>query len=64
MLIDDRVTLAESSVICQYLDDRYPEELSCRAPINQHREALRGAGAPILSEIDGTATPRRGILKI
>jgi glutathione S-transferase len=24
VLIDDRVTLADSSVICQYLDDRYP----------------------------------------
>jgi len=25
VLIDDRVTLCDSSVICQYLDDRYPE---------------------------------------
>jgi glutathione S-transferase len=25
VLIDDRVTLADSSVICQYLEDRYPE---------------------------------------
>jgi len=25
LLIDDRVTLADSSVICQYLEDRYPE---------------------------------------
>ena len=24
VLIDDRVTLADSSVICQYLEDRYP----------------------------------------
>jgi glutathione S-transferase len=40
------------------------EELSCRTPIDQHRDALRAAGAPILSETYGTATPRRGILKI
>jgi glutathione S-transferase len=25
VLVDDRVTLADSSVICQYLEDRYPE---------------------------------------
>ena len=25
VLIDDRVTLADSSVICQYLEDRYPD---------------------------------------
>ncbi|MEZ4299789.1 MAG: glutathione S-transferase family protein [Polyangiaceae bacterium] len=25
VLMDDRVTLADSSVICQYLEDRYPE---------------------------------------
>ena len=25
LLIDDRVSLADSSVICQYLEDRYPE---------------------------------------
>ena len=25
VLIDDRVTLSDSSVICQYLEDRYPE---------------------------------------
>src|SRR2546426_7506600 len=25
VLIDERVTLADSSVICQYLEDRYPE---------------------------------------
>lgn len=25
VLIDDRVTLCDSSVICEYLDDRYPE---------------------------------------
>jgi len=25
VLIDDRVTLADSTVICQYLEDRYPE---------------------------------------
>jgi glutathione S-transferase len=27
VLIDDRVTLADSSVICQYLEDRYPSPL-------------------------------------
>ncbi len=25
VLLDDQVTLADSSVICQYLEDRYPE---------------------------------------
>src|SRR3990167_9406917 len=25
VLIDDQVTLADSSVICQYLEDRYPD---------------------------------------
>ena len=25
VLIDDRVALADSTVICQYLDDRYPD---------------------------------------
>src|SRR5881628_3227997 len=25
VLIDDQVTLSDSSVICQYLEDRYPE---------------------------------------
>ena len=40
------------------------EDLSCRTPIGQHRDALRAAGAPIMSETFGTATPRRGILKI
>src|SRR6185369_833384 len=27
VLIDDQVTLADSSVICQYLEDRYPDPL-------------------------------------
>ena len=27
VLIDDRVTLADSSVICQYLEDRYPSPM-------------------------------------
>ncbi len=27
VLVDDRVTLADSSVICQYLEDRYPKPL-------------------------------------
>jgi glutathione S-transferase len=40
------------------------EELSCRTPIAQHREALRAAGAPIMADTYGTATPRRGVLQI
>ncbi len=40
------------------------EDLSCRTPIAQHREALRAAGAPIMADTYGTATPRRGILQI
>jgi glutathione S-transferase len=40
------------------------EDLSCRTPIDRHRDALRAAGAPIMADTYGTATPRRGILKI
>jgi glutathione S-transferase len=40
------------------------EDLSCRTPIDQHRDALRASGAPIMPETYGTSTPRRGILKI
>jgi glutathione S-transferase len=40
------------------------EDLSCRTPIAQHREALRAAGAPIMQDTYGTATPRRGILQL
>lgn len=36
VLIDDRVTLADSSVICQYLEDRYPDP-----PLYPHDVALR-----------------------
>lgn len=32
VLLDDKVTLADSSVICQYLEDRYPKPTKrCRA---------------------------------
>ena len=30
VLIDDEVTLTDSTVICEYLDERYPEPLCCR----------------------------------
>jgi glutathione S-transferase len=40
------------------------EELSCRTPIDQHRSALRDAGAPIMAESYGTSRPRRGVLEI
>ena len=40
------------------------EELSLRTPLPQQREALRVAGAPIMAETYGTATPRRGVMRI
>ena len=40
------------------------EDVSCRTPIAEHREALRAAGAPIMQDTYGTATPRRGILQL
>ncbi|HEY6599404.1 MAG TPA: glutathione S-transferase family protein [Pseudomonadales bacterium] len=40
------------------------EDLSCRTPIDAHREALRQAGAPIMAESFGTSKPRRGVLQI
>jgi glutathione S-transferase len=43
---------------------RAHEELSCRTPIAQHRDALRAVGAPIMAESYGTSRPRRGVLKI
>jgi hypothetical protein len=39
------------------------EDLSCRTPIDAHREALRQAGAPIMAESLGTTKPRRGFLR-
>ena len=35
-----------------------------RTPIPKQREVLAGMGAPLLSETYGTATPRRGIMRI
>jgi glutathione S-transferase len=40
------------------------EDLSTRTPIDQHRAALRDAGAPVSDETFGTTRPRRGILRI
>ena len=40
------------------------EDLSARTPIPKQREALLAAGAPITAETFGTATPRRGMMKI
>ncbi|MEW6270025.1 MAG: glutathione S-transferase family protein [Thermodesulfobacteriota bacterium] len=131
VLIDDAVALCDSSVICQYLEDRraepalYPqdvtdrararwleefadtrmgdvfvwrlfnqlvirrfvwneepdqalverafsrpsfatlkpfEKLTLRTPIAEVREALAAAGAPVMRETYGTATPRRGVM--
>ena len=94
VLIDDRVTLCDSSVICQYLEDCYPatgavpgrplrsrprpralaqecfkrlnpfEDKMLRTPIAKHRDALAAMGAPLMSETYGTATPRRGLMRI
>jgi len=40
------------------------EDKMIRTPIPQHREVLAALGAPLLSETYGTATPRRGIMRI
>ena len=40
------------------------EDLCCRTPLPQHREALLAAGAPVTSTTYATATPRRGIMRI
>jgi glutathione S-transferase len=40
------------------------EECTLRTPIAEVRDALRAAGAPILPETCGTATPRRGVMPI
>jgi len=39
VLMDDRVTLADSSVICQYLEDRYPTPALLPADIGQRARA-------------------------
>jgi glutathione S-transferase len=39
LLIDDRVTLADSSVICQYLEDRYPEPALYPADVAERARA-------------------------
>ena len=39
VLIDDRVTIADSSVICQYLEDRYPTPALLPADIGQRARA-------------------------
>ena len=40
------------------------EETSLRTPLRQQRDALRAAGAPIMTETYGTAAPRRGVMRI
>jgi glutathione S-transferase len=47
-----------------FVQVRAYEELSCRTPIDQHHNALRAAGAPIMAETHGTSRPRRGVLRI
>lgn len=39
VLIDDQVTLADSSVICQYLEDRFPEPVLYPQPIADRARA-------------------------
>jgi len=39
------------------------EEISLRTPVQQHREALADAGAPVSRVSYGTDKPRRGILR-
>jgi glutathione S-transferase len=39
VLLDDRVTLADSSVICQYLDDRYPVPAIYPADVAERAQA-------------------------
>jgi glutathione S-transferase len=48
VLLDDRVTLADSSVICEYLEDRYPD------PALHPREAATRARARWLEEFADT----------
>jgi len=40
------------------------EERMMRTPIAQHRAVLSELGAPLMSETYGTATPRRGMMRI
>lgn len=40
------------------------EEKMLRVPPAQHRDALRELGAPLTADTYGTATPRRGMMKI
>ena len=40
------------------------EDASLRTPLPKHRDALREAGAPIMTETYGTDTPRRGVMCI
>ncbi len=40
------------------------EDRTLRTPIAEHREALARMGAPIMAETYGTASPRRGIMRI
>ena len=40
------------------------EELSLRTPLAHHRAALAEAGAPIMQDTYGTATPRRGVMQL
>src|SRR5258705_8542991 len=48
VLVDDRVTLADSSVICEYLEDRHP------APALHPRDAVSRARARSLEEFADT----------
>lgn len=61
VLIDDRVTLADSSVICQYLEDRYP------APALYPADIVDRARARWLEEYADTvggAVPRPGVMRL
>jgi len=40
------------------------EKLCMRTPIPEHRAALAELGAPVSSETYGTATPRRGMMRV
>jgi glutathione S-transferase len=40
------------------------EDRMARTPIPQHRAVLAELGAPLMAETYGTATPRRGLMKI
>jgi glutathione S-transferase len=55
----DRVLALES-----FTKLRPYEERMIRTPIAQHRPVLAELGAPLTSETYGTATPRRGLMRI